>query len=294
MDGSNAIDTIIENIDKSSVGFRDIAQSVQSNSDISSIRTNYEALSGSIQSDLPAWEKQFGAITDQVDRIRAKGGRWATQLERLKTKATRVDDSVDTVTEHFRDDQLSRLKDSFESMNDSIESTRSEFESKVLPIANEMVDLAQNSWDDLWTVVDRLKKLAKEGKQSIDYALAQTTLAAQQLNLTIDDVIGALGIPLLERPSESQIALMVRNAAFSEWARSATQMREILDAIAQTPFDFNIPIKLGQETTMARLVDLLRASLADYEQAQKEFGQLKIFRKNVGSSRRDGVDDQDQ
>ena len=44
---------------------------------------------------------------------------------------------------------------------------------------------------------------------------------------------------------------------------------------------------------MARLVDLLRASLADYEQAQKEFEEIRIFG-SQGSLRRNGVDDQDQ
>ena len=293
VDGSKAIDTITSNIEESAIGFQGIAQSLRSNTDITSIQTNYEALSGSIQTDLPEWERKFGAISDQIDRIRSKGDRWSTQLEGLKTRATEVDESLDTVMRHFDDAELTRLEESYQKMLDSIQSIRTEFESEVLPIAEDMIKLAQDSWEDLATIFDRLKKLAQEGKRSIDYALAQTTLAAQQLTLTIDEVIGALGIPLLERPSKQQVSLMVRNAAFSEWARSATQMREILDAIAQTPFDLSNPIELEAETTMARLVDLLRASLADYKQAQEEFEQLRIFG-DPGSSRRDGVDDQDQ
>lgn len=292
-EGSEAIDRITENIEKSAIGFRGIVQSVRSNSDISSIRNNYEALSGSIRTDLPEWEKQFGLISEQVERIRAKGDRWTRELTGLKTTATRFDDSMKELTTHFGETELNKLEDSINTMRESFEATRVQFESEVIPLADDMIDLARASWDDLSQVIERLKALAREGKRSIDYALAQTTLAAQQLNLTIDEVIGGLGIPLLERPSEPQIQLMIRNAAFSEWARSATQMREILDAISQTPFDRNDPIELEEATTMARLVDLLRASLADYEQAQKEFEEIRIFG-SQGSLRRNGVDDQDQ
>ena len=85
---------------------------------------------------------------------------------------------------------------------------------------------------------------------------------------------------------------MGRYAALSEWSRSAVQMQELLGALNAMP-ELNDSGNLEDQATVARLIDLLRASLADYEAAQNKFDQLTRFQ-SPGSSRRDGVDDQDQ
>ena len=112
------------------------------------------------------------------------------------------------------------------------------------------------------------------------------------MTLTIDEVIGSLGIPLLERPSEEEVNLMARYAAMSEWSRSAVQMQELMGSLANMP-KLTESGNLEEQATMARMIDLLRASIADYEAAQAKFDQLTRMHQ-TGSSRRDGVDDQDQ
>ena len=85
---------------------------------------------------------------------------------------------------------------------------------------------------------------------------------------------------------------MAQYGAMSEWSRSAVQMQEILSALKNMP-ELTKSGDLEEQATMMRLIDLLRASLADYEAAQNKFNQINKI-KNTGSSRRDGVDQPDQ
>ena len=84
---------------------------------------------------------------------------------------------------------------------------------------------------------------------------------------------------------------MAQYAALSEWARSAVQMQEILNTLNSIP-ELTKLGNLEEQASMARLIDLLRASLADYEAAQNKFDRVTSGQ-NTGSARRDGVDHQD-
>ena len=70
-------------------------------------------------------------------------------------------------------------------------------------------------------------------------------------------------------------------------------MKEILDTIEHMPKLKNAG-NIQEQATMARLIDRLRASLADYEAAQSKFDQVTRTKQDQGSSRRDGVDPDNQ
>ena len=290
-DGSENIDSLTENFEESAKGLQGIVASIRSNDDISSIQDNYEALAEDIQRDVPEWESRYNLILTRVDNIESKGDFWYEQVDQITTSLDRSDKIFSEVTLHFRDEQLKKLEKAINELVVATRESAAKFETSVLPKVDELIGKAETSWNDFQRMYADVKNVSAEVKSTIDYALAQTTLASQQLTLTISEVIGSLGIPLLERPSKEEVNLMAQYAALSEWARSAVQMQEILNTLNSIP-ELTKLGNLEEQASMARLIDLLRASLADYEAAQNKFDRVTSGQ-NTGSARRDGVDHQD-
>ena len=289
---AEAIDDITDNFAKSADGLRGIVNSIRSNDDITSIQTNYAALASDIQNDMPQWEASYQAILNRVESIQSKGNGWYEKLDDVTASAEKVEKSFTEITYQFREEQVEKLEKAIAEMVSATKEAAAQFETSVIPQADALVATARKSWNDYLALYSHAKVVAHEIKSSIDYALAQTTLASQQLTLTIDEVIGSLGVPLLQRPSQQEVELMAQYGAMSEWSRSAVQMQEILSALKNMP-ELTKSGDLEEQATMMRLIDLLRASLADYEAAQNKFNQINKI-KNTGSSRRDGVDQPDQ
>ena len=290
---AKSIDSITDNIEQSADGLRGIVESIRSNEDISSIQDNYEALTASLQNDLPRWESSYESILERVDRIQARGDVWYDQIDQVTASADSADRAFSEITVHFREEQLEKLDARIRELVSATRAAADDFEAMVIPRVEVLTSMAEKSYDDFLALYGQMKDLAKDVTSSVDYALAQTTLASQQLTLTIDEVIAEVGIPLLQRPSQEQIELMSQYGAMNEWTRSAVQMKEILETIEHMPKLKNAG-NIQEQATMARLIDLLRASLADYEAAQSKFDQVTRTKQDQGSSRRDGVDPDNQ
>ena len=268
--GAKSVDDIITNIETSVDGFRSMAEDLGDNPEVEDIQRDFLELRRMIDEDLPRWERRYESLLDRIERISREGEMISAGMGRVEDSFGRTSEAVGRVESRLSPQQISLIEDAYRSILDSYSQVVDDFESETMPVVDRILETARGSIDDFERIVGEMQKIASRTSFSIDYALAQTTLASQQLSITLDEVISSLGIPLLQRPSREEVGLMTRYAAFSEWASSAVQIKETLDSIREVrpliPED-----RLGSKETMDRLVGMLEQSLRDYESAQRRF-----------------------
>jgi len=268
--GAKSVDDIITNIETSVDGFRSMAEDLGDNPEVEDIQRDFLELRRMIDEDLPRWERRYESLLGRIERISREGEMISAGMGRVEDSFGRTSEAVGRVESRLSPQQISLIEDAYRSILDSYSQVVDDFESETMPVVDRILETARGSIDDFERIVGEMQKIASRTSFSIDYALAQTTLASQQLSITLDEVITSLGIPLLQRPSQEEVGLMTRYAAFSEWASSAVQIKETLDSIREVrpllPED-----RLGSKETMDRLVGMLEQSLRDYESAQRRF-----------------------
>ena len=293
--GAKSVDDIITNIETSVDGFRSMAKDLSDNPTLEDIQRDFLELRTTIDEDLPRWEDRYESLLGRIERIGREGERISARMERVEDSFGRASEAVGRVESRLSQQQISLIESAYQSILDSYTQVVDEFESETLPVVDRILETARGSIDDFDHIVGEMQKIASRTSFSIDYALAQTTLASQQLSITLDEVISSLGIPLLQRPSREEVGLMTKYAAFSEWASSAVQIKETLDSIREVR-----PLlpeeELGSKEAMDRLVGMLEQSLRDYESAQRRFeATTRGDRGRAGQvPQNDGTDDQDR
>jgi hypothetical protein len=177
-----------------------------------------------------------------------------------------------------------------DAVNEMIEDAKmasARVEEHVIPQIELILSKATQSWDDLESIQGLLKAMAANAKKTLQVAVANSALAAQQLVLAQKEIIGSLGIPLLEKPSVEDQRLGLRIEILDAWARSATRLRRFLDGLeaAEKTFD-----ELKDDVLLERLMDSLKAALLDFEEAQSNLISLD----GKPNSTPDEADDQDR
>ena len=293
--GAKSVDDIITNIETSVDGFRSMAADISDNPALEEIQRDFLELRTTIDEDLPRWERRYESLLGRIERIGREGELISAGMDRVEDSFGRASKAVGRVESRLSQQQITLIESAYQSILDSYSQVVEGFESETLPVVDRILETARGSIDDFDRIVGEMQKIASRTSFSIDYALAQTTLASQQLSITLDEVISSLGIPLLQRPSREEVGLMTKYAAFSEWASSAVQIKETLDSIREVR-----PLlpeeEVGSKEAMDRLVGMLEQSLRDYESAQRRFeATTRGDRGRTGQvPQDDGTDDQDR
>ena len=123
--------------------------------------------------------------------------------------------------------------------------------------------------------VELLQSNGKLIKSTLDRFIADSTLASQELARTESEVIGSLGLPLLERPSSSDREQLIRAEAMSDWARVAEQVHLLLQAIETISLDDSDDP--AARRTLGTLTETLKATLREYDEVQS-----RLFRPATG------------
>jgi hypothetical protein len=230
---------------------------------------------------LEAIRDQAGHVSDDADSLKELANRvetdaeiWRPKMDQIekhfqsiRLKSTRIKDGVEPSEEHPEISGWAKLQSTFNKLIAQKEETEKAFDEDVLPKIDKIIATAEAAWDKLLENKGTFEKLASEGRTSLEVFMANSTLSSEQLALAESEILGALGLPLLEQPSAEDDQLLIRQQAMGDWTRAAFRLRTSLEALE------SIQIKEGDDAqaTLARLVDTLHAALADYEEAQVRF-----------------------
>lgn len=229
---------------------------------LEAVRTEASRISGeakeltvfaeAVEQDFETWQPHIERIEAKIDSIQEKG---------------RLIKESQQGPEEGNAPRQSTLSSSWAKIIEQANDLRDSFEKEVRPKLDRLIAAAEQDWEDLQSIMDRLQGLAGDARTSLNEFMANSTLAGEQLSLAESEILGALGLPLLERPSQQDIELLMREQAIGDWTRAAIELRESLEAMQTV----SIPEGDDAQATLARLVDTLRAALADYEDAQGRF-----------------------
>jgi oligoendopeptidase F len=180
-------------------------------------------------------------------------------------------EDVDRLRLLFTDERFETLKNDLEQAMTNYESLSSTFNEEIVPKAESIMKTIQDSEARGKQTLAELQRMAGEGRGTMQMFVANSTLAAQELILAQDEILSTLGLSLLERPTQLDLELMIREEALGMWARTATRIQLILGAVESLDID---PEEFqAAEEILQRLRGELQKTLEDYLAAQK-----RIFR----------------
>jgi len=259
------IDAIRENTESVGMGMRQIMKDLEADQSIEGLSEDFQGLMTQTSEDIQAWEPR-------LDKIRSRLESFETRLPDMKKQFEGLTETSDVTEEHIlrlRDalgpERRKLLAEAVESVIDDTRKISTRVDEELLPKIRSIIDQATNSWDELESIEGLLKSMAADARRTLQIAVAESALAAQQLVLAEKEIIGSLGIPLIERPSLEDQKLGFRIEILERWAGSAIELRRFLAAIEMLKDD---PDDVRDDPLLRRLVDSLNAALLDYEEAQ--------------------------
>lgn len=230
---------------------------------IGSAAEKMQKLRDNIELDLVVWRARWEILTKNTATWSKDIEAMQKSFQHVNAATVRVKNDIDALKELFDGPKWDALQQSLDEVEKEAELLNESFEHITRPRLDKLLAAAETNWARLPAIENELRAMAKDATASIALFKAKATLAAGQLVQIKAELIAALGLPLLKRPTQETLQLFERLSALETWARSAEQLRLLLDLVASIPS--------GQdEVTLARLLDTLRAALADFENAQSK------------------------
>jgi ABC-type transporter Mla subunit MlaD len=207
---------------------------------------------------LDAIEARLESISGQFDAIRSDAGPLREESRAIVSEANALADSIT--------ERVDPMQKDLEDLADRLQVLGSRFEDDILPLARELAARGEQSWTDSQESLERLRALGTEGSRSVRTFIANSTLAAQQLKRAESEIIGSLGLDLLQRPSVEDQVRLIREEAMSDWIRTAGRIAMLLEMLESIRPEGD---EDSEETRLlGRLVNELRATLAEYDAVQ--------------------------
>ena len=220
-----------------------------------------QKLRDKVELDLAVWRGRWETLTKNTATWSKDIGEMRKSVEQVNATAEQVEKDIDALKKLFDGPKWDALQKSLDAVEKDAERLNESFEHITRPRLDKLLAAAETNWARLPAIENELRAMAKDATASIALFKAKATLAAGQLAQIEAELIAALGLPLLQRPTQETLQLFERLSALETWARSAEQLRLLLDLVASIPSE-------QDEATLARLLDTLRAALADFENAQ--------------------------
>ena len=235
--------------------------------EIRKTRDSVEDFSAEVNTDLKTWEPRMKAIESRVDLISPKLSAAGENLSTMKDSAVSLEGDWLQLQTLFTDERFETLKTDLEQALADFDELASRFEQSILPRAESIADAIETLETHSEASLAELQRLSKEGRRTMQTFVANSTLAAQELVLAKDEIIGSLGLSLLERPSELDMNLMIREEALEAWARTATRLQLLLGAVESLKIDPSDSSRAPE--TLDRLREELQRTLDAYLDSQK-------------------------
>lgn len=235
--------------------------------DFQRTRDSVEDFSAEVNADLEGWDPRLTSIESRFESISPKFSAAGEHLTTMRESAVRFENDWEQLQALFTGERFETLKTDLEQALADYEELSSSFQQSVLPRAESIANGIETLGTQSDTTLAELQRLSGQGRRSMQIFVANSTLAAQELVLAKDEVIGSLGLSLLERPSELDMNLMIRAEALETWARTATRIQLLLGAVESLEIDPSDSETAAE--TLDRLREELQRTLDAYLETQK-------------------------
>ena len=273
---ASRIDAIQANADELTKGFRQIGRTMRENQDLAMLSEDFRDMMADSSEDLALWKPRLDDVQMRISRFESQFPALKRELDTLNETSNTTRESILELRETIGPERRAMLSDAVDRIIQDADAVSEKIEDEVLPRVRSIIDQAEFAWSDLQSIEGRLKSMAADARRTLQVAVANSALAAQQLALAQKEIIGSLGIPLIETPSLEDQRLEMRIEILDRWARSATQLRRFLGALEMYKGDSP---NINDDVLLERLIDSLNAALVDFEHAQSKLVSMNVSKK---------------
>ena len=269
---ASRIDAIQTNADELTKGIREIGRTMRENQDLVMLSEDFRGMMADSSEDIALWKPRLDDIQGRISRFEAQFPALRLEMDTLNEASSTTRQSILELRERIGPESRASLSDAVERLIQDADAVSKKIEDEVLPRVRSIIDQAEFAWSDLQSIEGRLKSMASDARRTLQVAVANSALAAQQLALAQKEIIDSLGIPLIETPSLEDQRLEMRIEILDQWARSATQLRRFLGVLEMYKGDSS---NINDDVLLERLIDSLNAALVDFEHAQSKLVSIK-------------------
>ena len=275
----------VQRVDKIRLAFSESMDGLREMADkasrIGSASSSFTEFTGVMADDIEGWRPRLDAIENRLNSISSRLNALRDQTTPLMEKGDFVARELGSLGDTL-DEGTRNLGKDFDALSIDFEGLRNDYEEQVMPNLDAIISRGEASWLASQESLDRLRSLAGEGRSSLQKFIADSTLAAQQLKLAEAEIIGSLGLELLERPSTEDQDLLIREAAMGDWARTAVRLAELLRLLES--IDAPAEDEGEQSKLLRRLIDEIRSNLAEFDSIQDRIFKLDRPSPDVGEA----------
>lgn len=293
---ASRIESIQRNTDELTMGMEQITASLNSSGTLAELREDFQGMMTQTSADAEIWVPRLERIQERIEAFQIQFPEMKLGLDELTQTSDLTEEAILELRETYGPERRRALADAVTQALEDSRGISSRIETEVIPQIQSIIDQGTYSWSDLQSVQKQLQSMAANARRSFQVAVANSALAAQQLLLAQSEIIDSLGIPLIEKPSLEDQRLGIRIEILERWTRSAVQLRRFLGALETLKGDSP---RVNDDALLERLLDSLRAALADFEDAQTRLIQIAAPTETKlggtdGTDETDETDDQDR
>ena len=269
---ASKIEAIQTNADELTKGIREIRTAMRTNQDLVTLGEDFRGLMADSSQDIALWKPRLDDIKGRISRFESQFPALRLEMDMLNETSSTTRKLILDLRESIGPESRAKLSDAVERVIEDADAVSKLIEDEVVPRVRSIIDQAEFAWSDLQSIEGRLRSMAADARRTLQVAVANSALAAQQLALAQKEIIDSLGIPLIETPSLEDQRLEMRIEILDRWARSATQLRRFLAALEMYKGDSP---NINDDVLLERLIDSLNAALVDFEHAQSKLVSIK-------------------
>ena len=290
---ASRIKAIQKNTDEMTRGLQQIATSLNGNEALARLNDDLRGMMKQTSEDVEIWAPRLERIQSRIETFQTQFPDMKLELDKLTQTSEVTEQAILELRETFGPERRQQLADA---VNQAVKDAREisvRIDTEVVVQIRSIIDQANYAWSDLQSIRGLLQSMASDARRSLQVAVGNSALAAQQLLLAQSEIIGSLGIPLIEKPSLEDQRLGIRLEILQRWTRSAIQLRRFLGALEMLKGNSD---NVDDDAMLERLIDSLRAALADFEDAQSKLIEIEgpTERESGQADEIDETDDQDR
>ena len=284
---------IQRNTDELTEGMQRISTSLRGKNGVASFNEDFQSIMEQTSQDVEIWAPRLERIQNRIEAFQTQLPDMKLELDELTQKSELTEKTILELRETFGPERRRKLVDAVNLALEDAREISTRIDTQVLPQIKSIIDQANYSWSDFQSIQKLVQSMASDARRSLQVAVGNSALAAQQLLLAQSEIIDSLGIPLIEKPSLEDQRLEIKLDILQRWTRSAIQLRRFLGALEMLKGNSD---NINDDDLLEHLLDSLRATLADFEDAQSKL--IEIQGSSDGEPGRDDeideTDDQDR
>ena len=269
---ASRIEAIQKNTDELTEGIQQIATSLNGNEALARLNEDLQSMMKQTSEDMEIWAPRLERIQSRIEAFQTQFPDMKLELDKLMQTSEVTEQAILELRETFGPERRRQLADAVNQAVKDAKEISVRIDDEVIAQIQSIIDQATYAWSDLQSIQDTLQSMASNARRSLQIAVGNSALAAQQLLLAQSEIIGSLGIPLIEKPSMEDQRLEIKLDILQRWTRSAIQLRGFLGALEMLKGNSD---DINDDAMLERLLDSLRAALADFEDAQSKLIEIE-------------------